>query len=198
MGRLYDDALVERAAVKTAIKLAGKTVLPIHAQSWTAAEFAARARRNGLIVQIGHALLMGGMLIALAVDGGEESRRILAWAAPVVLASAIALYFAMRPRASAPLYRDPRIAVAVGAGGIVVHGAGSEFRQSWGEIEAAVIRTVDRQGIHFHGVRFESPLGPIALRGEAYREGRRAAAAIVRGVAAHHAERERRKVERIG
>lgn len=199
MGWFYkeDEAhLAAQAGVKLADK---KAVLPLTARSHTPVEFAAVARRRIFLLWSVYIFLAGGTLVGLALDKGNESRIILTYAGPLVLAGAVLIYAGMRWRARRDgVYRDPGISVEVGADGIVLRNGEGAYGQSWLEIVAHVNWSSDRRGLHFHGLWLDGPVGRVDLRDECYRNGRIAAGAIARGMIGAHDEAAREKVERIG
>jgi hypothetical protein len=79
-----------------------------------------------------------------------------------------------------------------------VRGAGGDHGLRWHEIEAQVNWLRIKNGVYFVGLWIESALGQVDLREETYRDGRIAAALIVRGKHDDYHARQRAKVERIG
>lgn len=92
-------------------------------------------------------------------------------------------------------YRDPEIVVAVGDRKIVVQRRSEMQALDWDEIEAKIRFSAGKSGLRFEGVALASRFGQIRLEDDWYRNGRLAAAAIVRAVEAAHEAHERAKVE---
>lgn len=185
-------------AVEDALTLARRSALPVTARSHTKAFYAARYRKFGLIFGAVYSVLAGLILLGLLLDGGQDSA-VLTIVAPSSLIGGVAVHLAIRwhMRRHGD-YRDPGIAVDVGADGIVARGAGGDRRLRWQEIEASVNWLKIKGSVYFVGLWLQSPLGPVDLREESYRGGRLAAALIVQGMQEAYHARQRAKVERIG
>ena len=195
----FDDPDETAPAVEDALKHARSRALPVTASSHTEAVYVARFRRIGLIMGAIYFGFAGLILLGLALDGGQESWSILTVAAPFSLLGGLAIYLAMRWRMRRyGEYRDPGLVVEVGADGIIVRGAGGAHGLRWVEIDAAVNWLQIKGNVYFVGLWVQSPLGQVDLREETYRDGRIAAALIVRGKHDDYHARQRAKVERIG
>ena len=182
MGLLDHDEAREDAAGQ-AVRLAGQVSLPIVARSLTHEELISRQRRLVRWCAIGVAAIL---ILLLAAVSGEIARapwKVLAIVAPAMLLLGLPLLLAIRwHRQQARTYRDPGLSVRVDADGLIVANAAGRHAIAWPAIQARVDYFSGRGGIRFVGTTVESPLGAIRLDNDLYRNGRDAAAAVVRGM----------------
>jgi hypothetical protein len=197
----FDTPDESEPAAQHALRVARKKSLslPMTVRSRTQAEFLGFHRRHAWFLAAIYIVLVGGIIIGLALDGGQQSRDILKVAAPFsalcgLLLVALFWWKLQRHRD----YRDPGLAIDIGADGIIVRGAGGDYGMRWHEIDVQFNWMRVKNGIYFIGLWLQSPLGLVDLKDETYRHGRNAAALIVRGLHDAYHARQRAKIERIG
>lgn len=194
----FDNPRECEPAIEHAVKIARNKKLPITARSRTLAELNRFHGRLALFLGAVYVCLIGGLLLSVALDSGQASRSILIVAAPIAVAGGLLIPLLARwRRQKNAKYRDPGIEVQVGADGIIVSGAGGDYGIRWHEIDAQLNWITVKHGTAFVGTWLHSPLGLIDLREETYRNGRSAAALIVRGMHDDYWRTERDKVERV-
>jgi hypothetical protein len=195
----FDHTDESEPAVQHALRIARDKALPATARSCTRAEFLGRFRKLAIIAGTIYGLIGGGILLGLALDSGQESRGLLVMAASMLAIGALVIWLVIRwrfKRSSA--YRDPEIAIDVGADGIIVRAAGGNHGMRWHEIEARPTWVKIKSNVHFIGLQVQSPFGPVQLDEQHYQNGHVAAALIVRGIHDDYHARQKARVERIG
>jgi len=195
----FDDPDESEPAVQDALRIAKGKSLPVAVRSCTRAEYLGRFRKIAMIGLAGYLLFGGIILLGLVLEGGSENRMMVMVVVPLIAIGALFIWLVMRWRMRrSGKYLDPGIAVEVGADGIIVRGSGGAYGMRWHEIEARPIWVTIKSGIHFIGLWLQSPLGWVQLTEEYYRDGRIAAALIVRGMHDDYHARQKARVERIG
>ena len=194
----FDNPRECEPAIDHALKIARNRKLPITARSRTLAELNRFHGRLALFLGALYVFLIGGLLLSVALDSGQQSRWILAVAAPIAVAGGLLIpLLALWRRRKNAKYRDPGITVQVGADGIIASRAGDDYGIRWHEIDAQLNWVTVKHGVAFVGMWLQSPLGQIELKEETYRNGRSAAALIVRGMHDAYWQNERKRVERV-
>ena len=195
----FEDSYEGESAVQHALRIARDKALPVTARSCTRAEYRGRFRKIAIIVSTIYGLFGGAILLGVALDSGQASQMLLPAAALTLAIGALIILLAICWRMrSGGEYRDPGIAVDVGADGIIVRGAAGNHGMRWHEIEARPTWVTIKSNVHFIGLWVQSPFGWVQLDEQHYQNGHAAAALIVRGIHDDYHARQKARVERIG
>ncbi len=186
----------ERAA-GLAIGEAERIALPVATRSLTRVEMLGRQQGRSTLALIAFALLALILLLMLVMASATPGRGLAAWLIAVPAGGwAVWLIGRRRERRDAA-YRDPGIAIEVREDGMTIAAPAGEERLSWGEVALEVLPVTYSKSTHFGGIRLETRFGPQQVDDVWYRDGRRAAAAIVGRVNASETARQRAKVARV-
>ncbi len=188
----------QRAVTGQAIRIADGLTLPFHAWSLTRAEVTRAHRRLFLGAAIVYLAVLAP--IAWSVRGELEKDPVpaLAFVGATALVGGLLVLMTWYWARRAADYRDPEIMIDVGDHGLVVRSLGAAQTLGWGEIEAKLLFYSGKSGLQFRGVELKTANGTIPLEDDWYRNGRLAAAMVVRGMHAAHDARQKARVERIG
>lgn len=197
MNLARDEDEIEQAAVD-ALAAAGDRPLPIAATSLSRD---AVLSRHQVLLFFGGLLIAAGILTAIlfALQQRPETRGdMLVFTLFFAVAISWAFYFVVQRRLREPrAYRDPGITIEVRDDGVLLAAPAASHKLDWGEIKARITTVTHQDCIYFEGLALESPFGTQKLNDAWYRNGRIAAAAIVREMEAARLAREREKVGRI-
>ncbi len=186
-------------AAADAIGLARNVTLPVVAASRSRDAILSRYQTRLALLAV---LVTVGVLfmVAVALQQRSETRNdmlvfILFFA---LIVGGTCFVLAQRMLRAPRAYRDPGLAIEVGADGIAISAPAGRQDLGWDEVEAEITLVRFRGTVHFEGLELDSRFGTQKLNDIWYSDGRTAAAAIVRGVEQARQARERAKVERIG
>ena len=186
-------------AAADAIGLARDVTLPVVAASRSREAILSRYQTRLTLLAV---LVTGGILfmVAVALQQRAETRNdmLVFTLFFALIVGGACFVLAQRMLREPRAYRDPGLAIEVGADGVTISAPAGRQRLEWGEVEAEITLVRFRGSVHFEGLELESRFGTQKLNDIWYSEGRTAAAAIVRGVELARQARERAKVERIG
>ena len=188
----------QRAVTGQAIRIADGLTLPFHAWSLTRAEVTRAHRR----LFLGAAIVYLAVLIPIAwsVRGELEKDPVpaLAFVGATALVGGLLVLMTWYWARRAADYRDPQIMIAVGEHGLTVQSPDATQSLYWQEIDAKLLFYSGKSGLQFRGVELATSQGRVPLEDDWYRNGRLAAAVVVRGIHAAHDERQKSRIERIG
>jgi len=164
----------------------------VTARSLTAAEMRLRSWRRIFLYALPFTPLALLMVLASRNDNPQERLELAITGLVFLLIGGLVARWWLRRQAA---YRDPRIKVEAGADGIIVTAPDGAQGMRWSEIEAKIVHYQTRGGgLHYCGLWLETPFGMVDLCDERFRNGKTAAAVIIRGKVLAEETRQRAKV----